>query len=380
MATLNTRAGYTSLAPVFDQIAASIRITPNMQGILGMFPPLAFAVSGWFSPRLIRKMGLEKILLLAMLVIFGGLVARSFSSNIFQFGLLYVISLAAMGTTNALLPAVIKRFFPKQIGPVSSLFTTMISTSASLPALVAVPLTLAFGWRISIGLWAGLALLAVIPWFFLSRSENKLPELTHMPAIPVWRWQMAWVITVIFSIGAFNLFAMISWLPKILASDIGVSPATAGTLLSLFLFSGFLTSMITPMVLVRIKYPFLVVAAFSLCFVVGYLGLMYAPALVWLWVALIGLGLTLIPVGLTLINMRSRTSHGAAALSGFVQGLGYLLGALGPFIIGWLHTVSGEWKVAIWFLVGLALLAMPAGIMATRKLFLEDAFPPIVPD
>ena len=373
LATLNTRAGYTSLAPVFDQVAASIRITPNTRSVLGMFPALAFALSSWFAPQMIRKMGLEKILLLAMSIIFGGLLVRSFSSNILQFGILYAISLAAMGTANGLLPAVIKQYFPKHIGPVTSLFTTMISISASLPALVAVPLTLVYGWRISLGLWAILALLAIFPWLFLSKSENKLPQAAHGPAIPVWRWPMAWAITLIFSIGAFNIFAMISWLPKLLVSEIGVSPATAGTMLSLFLFSGFLTSMLSPLVLVRTRYPYLVVAFFSTCFVVGYIGLMYFPALVWLWVTLIGLGLTFIPISLTLINMRSRTSHGAAALSGFVQGLGYLLGALGPFIIGWLHSASGGWTLAIWFLVVLALLAVPAGVFVSRKYFLEDA-------
>ncbi len=129
------------------------------------------------------------------------------------------------------------------------------------------------------------------------------------------------------------------------------------------------------MVLVRTRYPYLVVAAFSACFVLGYIGLMYFPALVWIWVALIGLGLTFIPISLTLISMRSRTSNGAAALSGFVQGLGYLLGALGPFIIGWLHTFSGGWKAAIWFLVLLAPLAIPAGVFASRRYFLEDAQP-----
>ena len=372
LATLNTRAGYTSLAPVFDQVAASIRITPNAQGILGMFPALAFAVSSWFVPRMIRKMGLEKILLLAMVIIFSGLIARSFSSNVLQFGILYALSLAAMGTANGLLPAVIKQYFPKHIGPVTSIFTTMISISASLPALIAVPLTLTFGWRISLGLWAILAMLAIFPWLFLSRSENKLPQIAHGSAIPVWRWPMAWAITIIFSIGAFNIFAMISWLPKLLVSEIGVSPAIAGTMLSLFLFSGFFTSMLSPLVLVRTRYPYLVVAFFSTCFVVGYIGLMYVPTLAWVWVTLIGLGLTFIPVSLTLINMRSRTSHGAAALSGFVQGLGYLLGALGPFIIGWLHSTSGEWNVAIWFLVVLALLAVPAGVFVSRKMFLED--------
>jgi CP family cyanate transporter-like MFS transporter len=373
LSTLTTRSGYTALSPVFDQIALDLHITPFVQSILGMLPALAFGISGWFAPQMVRKLGLEKILLFAMIIIFGGLFARSFSNDAIQFGILYAISLTAMGATNGLLPAVIKRYFPNHIGPVSSLFTTMISLSASLPALVAMPLTMAYGWRISTGLWAGLALLAIIPWLRLSKAETHTARMSEIRLGAVWHWPMAWAIMIIFSIGAFNIFAMISWLPKILVSEVGVSPSTAGTMLSLFLFSGFFTSMISPIILVRTKYPYLVIAAFSTCFVVGYLGLMYLPAFVWLWVTLIGLGLTFIPISLTLINMRSRSSDGATALSGFVQGLGYIISALGPFIIGGLHTISGEWKGAIWFLVFLALLAIPAGIFVSRKYFLEDA-------
>ncbi len=48
-----------------------------------------------------------------------------------------------------------------------------------------------------------------------------------------------------------------------------------------------------------------------------------------LWFVLLGLGPSTFPLSLTLINLRTRSAAGSAALSGFMQGLGYTLIAWG---------------------------------------------------
>ena len=68
-------------------------------------------------------------------------------------------------------------------------------------------------------------------------------------------------------------------------------------------------------------------------FIVGYLGLLLVPATAtWLWVAFAGAGPLLFPLALVLINLRTRTHAGSVALSGFVQGIGYTIGAVGPLV------------------------------------------------
>ena len=373
LVSLNLRAAITSLSPIYDQIGQSFPLTPIAQGVLGMLPPLAFALFGWLSPRLIPKLGLERSLLFAMALICIGQVTRSLINDIWLFGILSTICLAGMGMGNVLLPPVIKHYFPDRIGLLTSIYTALVAVSAALPSLVAVPITDAEGWRISTGMWAGLAFVAAVPWVLLVEGSQKPAQSGQHQNYPAWRWPTTWALTIVFGVGALNTYAMISWLPKILTTTAGVSQAASGTMLSIYNGVGFPHGLLVPIILTRIKHPFYVILFATACLLVGYLGLAYYPVYAWGWIIPAGLGLMLIPIGLTLINLRSRTEDGAAALSGFVQGVGYLMGTLGPFVFAWLHTLTKEWTVSFWFLLATALVAAVAGAFAVRPKFIEDA-------
>jgi len=96
---------------------------------------------------------------------------------------------------------------------------------------------------------------------------------------------------------------------------------------------------------------------------------MQAPLL---WACLLGLGPSTFPLALTLINLRTRTATGSAALSGFMQGVGYSFSCLGPFLVGWLHDLSGNWAVPFGFLFLCALVMLIAAWFACRPRKLED--------
>jgi len=108
-------------------------------------------------------------------------------------------------------------------------------------------------------------------------------------------------------------------------------------------------------------------------FVVGDLGLLLAPdTLTWLWVVFAGLGPLLFPLALVLINLRTRTHTGSVALSGFVQSIGYLIGALGPLLFALLHSVSGGWTWPLLFLLAMAGVVPVAAAVISRPHMLED--------
>ena len=91
-----------------------------------------------------------------------------------------------------------------------------------------------------------------------------------------------------------------------------------------------------------------------------------------LWVILGGLGALLFPLALLLINKRTRTHEGSVALSGFVQGVGYIIAAASPIVFGLLHQASGAWSLSILLMVVVTLATIPAAIILTRHRFLED--------
>jgi cyanate permease len=49
------------------------------------------------------------------------------------------------------------------------------------------------------------------------------------------------------------------------------------------------------------------------------------------------------------------------------------MGAVGPFIFGVFHSLTGGGTAGFWFLNGAALVALGAGAIAIRLKFLEDA-------
>ena len=109
------------------------------------------------------------------------------------------------------------------------------------------------------------------------------------------------------------------------------------------------------------------------CYLVGYVGMLVAPAsLALVWAVLIGVGTTTFPLVLTLIGLRARTPQGTAALSSVSQSLGYLIAALGPFTFGAVHDATGGWTwPLVLLLASVAPLLALAGYVA-RPAAVED--------
>lgn len=96
--------------------------------------------------------------------------------------------------------------------------------------------------------------------------------------------------------------------------------------------------------------------------VIGLVGSAFAPnAVVAAFVALLGLGQgASFGLSVFLFTARAADGAGAAALSGFSQGTGYLVAAAGPLLIGYLHAISGGWALPVAALRGRADRLWPA--------------------
>jgi len=109
------------------------------------------------------------------------------------------------------------------------------------------------------------------------------------------------------------------------------------------------------------------------CYLVGYgMLLVDAHAFALPAAVLIGIGCCIFPLVLTLIGLRAHTPDGTAALSGFTQSVGYLLAALGPFLVGTIYDATGSWTAPLWLLLALVLPLMAVGAYVGRPAYLED--------
>ncbi|TAM67648.1 MAG: MFS transporter [Microbacteriaceae bacterium] len=381
LVALNLRSAVAAISPIIGVISVDIPLNSVDVGVLGMLPPICFAVFGFAAPFVPGRLSLEATSVLALVAMLVGDLARAAAGSFLLLVAGSVVVFAGMGVGNVLLPPLVKRYFPDRIGLMTSLYVVVISISTLVPPLVAVPIANAAGWRVSVGVWALVVVIAFVPFAGMRRLARiarangvEAVELPTGAAVTgLWRSSIAWSVMIVFAASSINVYALFAWLPEVLTQTVGASSAEAGILLSLYAAMGLVAALFVPMLATRMKNVALLVYSAVAFYLVGYLGLVFIPATgTWLWVALAGLGPLTFPLALALINMRTRTHEGSVALSGFVQGIGYVIAAMGPLIFGVIHELSGGWTLSIVFLLCTALAATVAGAVVARPHMLED--------
>ena len=394
--SLNLRTAVTSLSPLLGVIDAEIGLGAVGMGLLGMIPTAMFAVWGVLTPLVLRRMGLEAVTVVAMAAAAIGQVVRAVAQDPWVMGAGSIIALAGMGIGNVVAPPLVKKYFPRHVALVSMAYITGLQLGTVVPALVAVPVEEAAGWRVSIGWWAVLAVVAAVPWV-IELLRPGTPVLTPAGAgsaagpagsdaasadpasgaaappqrIRPWRSPVGVALALFFGANSLSTYAFFTWLPAV-AESIGMSRAEGGLALAVYSAIGLIAALVVPWVAGRFEDPYAVVVVSVVAYLAGFAGLLWAPgAAPWLWICLLGVGPSTFPLCLTLINLRTRTEAGSAALSGFAQGVGYTAASLGPIVFGILLDGPG-------LAAGLGFLTVVIAVMtvvsrtACRPIMLED--------
>ncbi|WP_405374794.1 MULTISPECIES: CynX/NimT family MFS transporter [unclassified Microbacterium] len=373
------RSAVASLSPLYDHIARDFALPAAVIGLIGTVPPLCFAVFGLTAASLERRFGLERTTITSLGVITAGLVIRAFAADAWGLLAASAVIFAGVGLGNVLLPALVKKYMPDRIGLMTTLYTTMMAMSTFTPPLVAVPLADAAGWRVSLGVWAVFAFAALIPWLVLTiRSRGGEAEVDLAGVSPrvfgrMWRLPTPWAMVAAFFASSTIAYTSFAWLPKILVDISGVTPQAAGVLLSLFALMGLPASLVVPVLVARkgVVMPLFLVA--SGAGLAGVIGLLLVPTWApWLWVALLGTAPMLFPIVLVLIGLRTRSHEATVALSSFTQSLGYGATMIMPLSVGLLHDATDSWTGALILLGAMAVLAIPAGIVVSRRRTVEE--------
>ena len=375
------RQAVAAISPIIGDIRVDIPVSNIDVGLLGTLPPILFAASGFFAPRVARSIGLDGGIVLALALMTAGHLIRAFAPGFAVLIVGSVIAFAGTGIGNVLLPSIVRRYFPDRVALLTAVYACIVGVSTALPAALAAPIAEATSWRFSLGVWSATSIVALVPWLIVMARERRqrLSDAALTPSPPLalvtrlWRSRVAVSITILFSASAICTYAAFAWLPEILGDIAGSTPTEAGVLLAITGIISVPGALVAPALVAKLRNVGWLIAAGVAGFVLGYLGLLLAPAaLTLLWVLLIGSGSILFPVCLALINVRTRTAGGTVALSGFAQGIAYALGALGPLVVGLLHDGSAGWTLPLLFLMVVALAAIIPAVTLARPTFVED--------
>ena len=147
----------------------------------------------------------------------------------------------------------------------------------------------------------------------------------------------------------------------------GLDPTSAGMMMSIIALGGIPGGLLMPSLVSRGRGVRGLIILFGALLSVGYLGIAFLPTtLPWLWATCLSVSGFCFPTALALIIGKTNHPSVTATLSGFVQPVGYLLAALGPFVVGITFGAMGS---PVPILIVLALTSVPmsaAGIIAVR--------------
>ncbi|KOY17181.1 MFS transporter [Paenibacillus xylanivorans] len=358
LASLNLRPPITSISPLMSTIQSELGISGITASLLTTLPVLCMGIFAPFSVKLSRRWGNEGAIVLALMLIGIGTALRLFVGATPLMMFTSFLSGVGIALAGPLLSSFIKQYFPTRVAAMVGIYSTAMVMGASISVGLSVPLQNILGgsWKGSLAVWAVLAVIALPIWMKLALSARKDRQSGQISAVDVEALPVknsrAWVLTLFFGLMAAIFYSLTAWLAPAIQSQ-GYTKETAGSIQTLFTLISLPSTLFIPMLVHRYQRRVFWLVGCALMELIGVLmlNLSVSP-----WLAAIPLGIGaggLFPIALMLPIDETNNAQEASAWSAMTQSGGYILGALGPLTIGWLHDTTGSFIQAFY---GLAII------------------------
>lgn len=379
------RSPITGVGALMSNIQGDTGLSNTFAGLLTTLPLLSFSLFSLVAPSVSRKMGVEKTMLYCMLLMCVGIVLRSMPSILLLF-----IGTALIGVTigicNVLVPGVIKRDFPLKVGLLTGIYTSSMNLWGAISSGITPFLAhQAWGWRGSLGVWVILAASAAMLWIAVVwggkntdnatrvnfNTKTNVKTDTSVKFQSMWKSALAWQITLFMGLQSLMFYVGIAWLPQIFYEK-GISYQTSGLYLFYMQIACMLGSFSMPIIGGRFRSQTSLALFSASFFVIGYSGILFgSPSLTLLFMIALGLGCgTSFGLVILFFSLRTRTGEQAAQISGMAQSVGYFLAAIGPFLFGFLHDLTGGWNIPLVVITAFAVVTVLFGWLAGRERYI----------
>ena len=354
------------IGPILGILKSGLGVTDTELALVTSIPVLCFGFGAFAAPWLVRRLGIEYSMIYLLAIQLVAIVARPYL-GFWGFVVGTTIAGFAIAVANVLLPSIVRERFEKNVVFMTSAYTTVLAASASFAAAVSFPAAEAWGWQFSLSIWALPSLLAVALAITLNGSKSQgSAGVDHRDHSAQWglvvKNPITWWVTSLFGLQSLGFYALLGWLPTI-ATDAGMDPAAAGGLLGLMTIVGVPVRFAIAARIEKLISPStegVLISGVTLVGIALLLGDLWIPAAI-----LISIGqASSFPLSLSLISTRASNMELTTILSSVAQGVGYLIAAIGTFVVGVLGSSAGDWSSSIWLLIVVTLAQLISAYFA----------------
>ncbi|WP_449433712.1 CynX/NimT family MFS transporter [Pseudomonas putida] len=357
---LNLRPILTSIGPLLEAMRASTGLGYQQAALLTALPVLCMGLVPLLQPWLRRWLSEHGGMLAGLSAIAIACLWRLQLDSAWALIASAVVAGLGVAVVQGMMPGLVNRWFPSRLASSMGLYSAALMSGGGLAAVLGPHISEHFGrWQAGLGLWAIPALLAVFAWTLLRPRQDAAKQAGAASG----HWfgtRRAWLLALYFGLINGGYTSMVAWLPAYHVESGGTAQG-GGDLVGLMTIFQVAGALGLPLLLRRWadRRPGLWLAlSIQLA---GFLGLLLVPSqAMGLWVALIGFGLgACFSQSLTLTLEHLKSPAEAGSLAAFVQGIGFIITGIVPYITGWLRDVSGDFQ-ASWALLSVTVLAMLA--------------------
>lgn len=365
----NLRTAMASVPPLVSTITEQLDLSNAAAGALTTLPVLCMGLFAPAAQWLAVRIGPIQSVLAAMACVAIGTFARLWGENL---PVLYTATFVAgvgVAVAGTMLPRLVKSLAPPQrAGLFTGCYMLAMMGGATLSSALSVPLEAWLGsWQASLASWAALGVVGFAAWAPLALTAQR-----HRPPGPAagvprvglpWRHGTAVLLAAYLTVQSWQYYSALTWLAPSYV-DLGWTRESAGYLLSAFSFAQLVTGLLGPVLADRITdrrwllLPLCAVSAASFTAVA-----LVPSAAPWVWALALGFGQgASFSIGLVLLVDYAATPAASGRLTAMAFLVCYGLASAGPFVMGAVRDVTGEFR-DVW-LIAIALMVVQVALAA----------------
>ncbi|WP_416435341.1 CynX/NimT family MFS transporter [Priestia megaterium] len=370
LAAFNLRPGLTSVSPVLHGITKDLGMSSTLASLLTSIPLVCFGFCSLFAGRLANRYQPEKIITFAITCIGIATFLRAFTNSSIYLLITALLIGAGIGVVSPLLSGFIKSHFPDKAASMIGIYSTSMVVGASISIGLTTPLQHWFNnsWKNGLAFWSILALLAIPLWLMVIK-QSRIPVSNFSQktkaSLPL-KNKKAWLLTSFVGIVTLLFYCFAAWLPAIVEEK-GWTPAFGGLVGTIAMIAQLPATLLLPSLLKVLPSRRFWITTFTLSIIIGLSLLCFTNVTPIVSSICLGVGAGGL-VSLTLLlplDMASSPLE-ASTWSAMTQAIGYMIGAVGPFIIGFLHDYLGSFVPTLYLLIIIGFIAILLGWKITK--------------